>query len=112
MSQARVLDAVAVAVCRGCGCTDERGCEEGCSWAEPDLCSSCKRAGQDEHTPRRMYQLRPMGERTFLVCRTLIEAFEILAQCLEMCDAGEMHVIEPIAMSRREHQQLGEFGGW
>jgi len=27
--------------CRACGCTDERACSEGCSWAEPDLCSSC-----------------------------------------------------------------------
>ena len=30
-----------VAVCRVCGCTDTCGCPEGCSWAEPDLCSVC-----------------------------------------------------------------------
>lgn len=29
--------------CRVCGCDDEWGCEAGCSWAEPDLCSSCVR---------------------------------------------------------------------
>lgn len=29
------------AVCRGCGCTDMEGCIEGCTWAEPDLCSMC-----------------------------------------------------------------------
>lgn len=27
--------------CRACGCTDERGCAEGCWWIESDLCSSC-----------------------------------------------------------------------
>lgn len=28
-------------VCRECGCTDDYGCPEGCSWVEPDLCSAC-----------------------------------------------------------------------
>lgn len=27
--------------CRECGCTDDRACPGGCSWAEPDLCSAC-----------------------------------------------------------------------
>jgi MinD superfamily P-loop ATPase len=27
--------------CRECGCTEERACEGGCFWAEPDLCSGC-----------------------------------------------------------------------
>ncbi|HKY36485.1 MAG TPA: hypothetical protein VJN18_11135 [Polyangiaceae bacterium] len=29
--------------CIGCGCTDEYGCEQGCSWADGDhlLCSVC-----------------------------------------------------------------------
>lgn len=31
--------------CRECGCTFSRGCAGGCSWIEPDLCSSC---AQDE----------------------------------------------------------------
>lgn len=30
--------------CRQCGCTDAYGCEEGCWWADFDLCSSCYRA--------------------------------------------------------------------
>ena len=29
-------------VCRRCGCTDEFGCAEGCSWVEDDLCSVCR----------------------------------------------------------------------
>lgn len=30
--------------CVGCGCTDERACEGGCSWAstKPSICSSCE----------------------------------------------------------------------
>jgi len=28
-------------ICRVCGCTDEEACEGGCTWVEPDLCSSC-----------------------------------------------------------------------
>ena len=27
--------------CRICGCTEEHGCEYGCYWVEPDLCSAC-----------------------------------------------------------------------
>ncbi len=27
--------------CRVCKCTDERACDNGCSWAEPELCSNC-----------------------------------------------------------------------
>lgn len=27
--------------CRSCGCTDNFACPGGCSWAGPDLCSSC-----------------------------------------------------------------------
>lgn len=27
--------------CRGCGCTEDEACEGGCSWVDPDLCSSC-----------------------------------------------------------------------
>ena len=28
-------------VCRACGCSQEDDCDEGCSWAEEDLCSAC-----------------------------------------------------------------------
>lgn len=28
-------------VCRGCGCSEFVPCPSGCSWVEPDLCSSC-----------------------------------------------------------------------
>jgi len=28
--------------CRVCGCTDDDACEDGCSWVEDDLCSSCE----------------------------------------------------------------------
>lgn len=31
--------------CRVCGCDDFHACPGGCSWAEPDLCSTC--AGKD-----------------------------------------------------------------
>ncbi len=34
-------EASAPRMCRVCGCTDECGCEEGCSWIEADLCSGC-----------------------------------------------------------------------
>jgi hypothetical protein len=32
---------VAVRHCRSCGCTEPHVCEDGCTWAEPDLCSRC-----------------------------------------------------------------------
>lgn len=35
--------------CRVCGCTDRFGCEEGCYWAEPDLCSVCSGATPKRH---------------------------------------------------------------
>ena len=31
--------------CRECGCTEARACVGGCSWVEPDLCSTCAGAG-------------------------------------------------------------------
>lgn len=31
--------------CRECGCTDEYGCDGGCSWVEADLCSACRAGG-------------------------------------------------------------------
>lgn len=35
--------------CRVCGCTERRGCAEGCFWVEPDLCSACD--GAATHQP-------------------------------------------------------------
>jgi hypothetical protein len=37
------LPATPPGVCCRCGCTDERACEGGCSWAHPThtLCSKC-----------------------------------------------------------------------
>ena len=32
-----------VVFCADCGCTDEAGCPEGCSWATPETCSACLR---------------------------------------------------------------------
>lgn len=28
-------------ICIGCGCTDDRACPGGCSWAQPGICSQC-----------------------------------------------------------------------
>jgi hypothetical protein len=40
LAPARIVRA-SVATCRVCGCTDEKACDGGCSWTEPDLCSTC-----------------------------------------------------------------------
>ncbi len=29
-------------VCRVCGCSENDACDEGCSWAELDLCTACE----------------------------------------------------------------------
>jgi hypothetical protein len=43
-----LLEAIAMweptPTCRVCGCTDDEACFLGCSWVEPDLCSSCEAA--------------------------------------------------------------------
>lgn len=39
---AEQLELVETRTCRDCGCTDESGCLEGCSWVEADLCSACQ----------------------------------------------------------------------
>lgn len=31
-----------IRTCRECGCTEEYGCDGGCSWVEDDLCSACQ----------------------------------------------------------------------
>lgn len=35
--------------CRHCGCTDDIGCVEGCSWADPEhtLCTSCAKRNDE-----------------------------------------------------------------
>jgi hypothetical protein len=33
------------AVCRSCGCSYYDPCEDGCGWAEPDLCTACAGGG-------------------------------------------------------------------
>lgn len=37
----RLLGVTPERACRVCGCTDEQGCPEGCTWVEEDLCSRC-----------------------------------------------------------------------
>lgn len=39
------LAAIDIRECRVCGCTDDDGCIEGCSWIGEDLCSACDAAG-------------------------------------------------------------------
>ncbi len=36
-----LLERAGVQACRKCGCSDGDGCEEGCTWSEPNLCSAC-----------------------------------------------------------------------
>ncbi|MGO1078304.1 hypothetical protein [Inquilinus sp. CA228] len=38
------IPSVIGAICRDCGCTQDDACTPRCSWAEPDLCSTCKGA--------------------------------------------------------------------
>jgi len=35
------LTVIGIRACRVCGCSTDYGCPEGCSWVQPDLCSSC-----------------------------------------------------------------------
>lgn len=34
---------VTVRQCRICGCTDNEACPDGCSWSQPEICSTCAR---------------------------------------------------------------------
>lgn len=46
--------AAGLPVCRGCGCTDNAGCDEGCSWVpgvEPPVCSACWERAEVEAVP-------------------------------------------------------------
>jgi ParB/RepB/Spo0J family partition protein len=43
---------IAPAACRKCGCTEDHACEGGCSWAEPDLCSSCAQTSAKKKAAR------------------------------------------------------------
>lgn len=46
--------------CLWCGCTDARGCPEGCEWAGPEICSVCAEAIADRmRTPRGQPTGRP-----------------------------------------------------
>jgi hypothetical protein len=37
--------------CRICSCTDDRACEDGCSWVQRGLCSACLPAVQATPCP-------------------------------------------------------------
>jgi hypothetical protein len=43
-----------VARCRVCGCTDNFGCQEPCSWVEADLCSNCVDAAAQKSDEREL----------------------------------------------------------
>lgn len=32
--------------CRVCKCTYERACDNGCGWAEPELCTNCAKMAE------------------------------------------------------------------
>ena len=35
------LNQLGIRMCTRCGCTDDHGCEEGCTWVGPTTCSTC-----------------------------------------------------------------------
>jgi hypothetical protein len=57
-----------VRACRVCGCTDEDGCEFGCWWVGPDLCSGCQNGPEagpwEPHEPARPGSRRRGGRAT------------------------------------------------
>ena len=40
-----------VRTCKGCGCTDDYGCDGGCWWVAEDLCSECQPTREETPTP-------------------------------------------------------------
>jgi hypothetical protein len=58
------LSVFGVRACRECGCTDEFGCDGGCWWVGPDLCSSCVTAAQwaaEQPTVQQWNDRHPVG---------------------------------------------------
>lgn len=55
--------------CRGCGCTNERACKGGCSWAEKNLCDQCLHTA--ENFTKAEVQMVVFGLRKALSCRGL-----------------------------------------
>lgn len=49
--------------CIGCGCTDDRACEGGCSWVQfdPPLCSACAAICGDIESMREDQHAAPAG---------------------------------------------------
>ncbi|MFG1270811.1 hypothetical protein V5F40_22935 [Xanthobacter sp. DSM 14520] len=41
------LSALGIRACRHCGCTDDIGCPDGCSWIAEEVCSSCADADKE-----------------------------------------------------------------
>lgn len=44
------LRALGIRACHHCGCTDDIGCPEGCTWTAEEVCSSCAGADKDART--------------------------------------------------------------
>jgi hypothetical protein len=50
--------------CVGCGCTDERACEEGCAWIDPSrlLCTACVARALDAIDPRGRVEMTDVAD--------------------------------------------------
>lgn len=57
--------------CRECGCTDDRACDDGCSWVKPDLCSACAVLQENDAKPETT--ITTTGETTIDIPDSAVE---------------------------------------
>jgi hypothetical protein len=71
--------------CKICGCSDNKACEGGCSWVEPNLCSNCeeKRYSQNERA-KEIVGLR----------RTDCQPFDFPSELGYICPKNKNHRLE------------------
>ncbi len=83
-----------MATCRTCGCTDERACEGGCFWVEPDRCSACA-------TPSEIYDLLTEQQRNAvdLVVESMADVEEYYARM----GTAERRAVDAVADSIERH---------
>lgn|GEM_PF-3513529 len=100
--------AIAVRACAGCGCTDDRACPGGCSWARETVCSTCAETERllvrFRRAPRgtRLKALSPLQAAVRERDRTYGRSFaDLMLKCAALRAVGNSPALEALIDAHR-----------
>lgn len=84
--------------CRICGCTDEEACPGGCSWSQPEICSTCA-ARQQVADAQYLATLRAQQEAGELQAKQAALSLDFVAE-------GRALIAEQTEVARMQREDL------